>query len=91
MDDGAEEQVDRLHVLRPGEEGVVVRLGGQVHGAQRRRMLDLGLVPGTVVRAELASLSGDPVAYRIRGAVIALRRAQADDILIRRRFPEAAA
>ena len=32
-----------------------------------------------------SSLSGDPMAYRIRGAVIALRRAQADDILIRRR------
>jgi len=43
------------------------------------------VVPGTVIRAELSSMSGDPMAYRIRGAVIALRRAQADDILIRRR------
>jgi len=55
-----------------------------VQGAQRRRLLDLGVVPGTVIRAELRSLSGDPVAYRIRGAMIALRRAQADGILIRR-------
>jgi hypothetical protein len=41
-------------------------------------------------RAELGSFSGD-LAYRIRGAVIALRRAQADDIVIRRRSREEAA
>jgi len=76
--------LERLDALRPGEEGIVVRLAGGVQGAQRRRLLDLGVVPGTVIRAELASASGDPVAYRIRGAVIALRRVQADDILIRR-------
>ncbi|MDZ4673608.1 MAG: iron dependent repressor, metal binding and dimerization domain protein [Gemmatimonadota bacterium] len=80
----AEMGVARLDSLHPGEEGVVVRLAGAVQGAQRRRLLDLGVVPGTVIRVELSSASGDPMAYRIRGAVIALRRAQADDILIRR-------
>lgn len=89
--EGPEEGLERLCDLRLGEEGVVVRVGGQVQGAQRRRLLDLGVVPGTVIRAELASLSADPVAYRIRGAVIALRRAQADDIVIRRRSREEAA
>jgi|WetSurMetagenome_2_1015567.scaffolds.fasta_scaffold52509_1 DtxR family transcriptional regulator, Mn-dependent transcriptional regulator len=83
-DDGSDEDLERLDALRPGEEGTVIRVGGQVQGAQRRRLLDLGVVPGTVIRAELRSLSGDPVAYRIRGAMIALRRAQADGILIRR-------
>ena len=90
-EDASEEGLERLDALRPGEEGVVVRLGAQLQGAQRRRLLDLGVVPGTLVRAELSSLSGDPMAYRIRGAVIALRRAQADDILIRRRPREEAA
>jgi DtxR family Mn-dependent transcriptional regulator len=84
-DAGDDAGLDRLDELRPGEEGVVVRLAGGVQGAQRRRLLDLGVVPGTVIRVELASASGDPMAYRIRGAVIALRRAQADDILVRRR------
>jgi Fe2+ transport system protein FeoA len=41
-------------------------------------MLDLGIVPGTVVRAEMISPSGDPMAYRVRGALIALRREQAE-------------
>jgi len=84
-DESVEHGVERLDALRPGEEGVVVRLAGGVQGAQRRRLLDLGLVPGTVIRVELSSASGDPMAYRIRGAVIALRRSQADDILVRRR------
>lgn len=64
--------------LAPGRSARVVRLSAACQGPQRRRLLDLGVVPGTVVTAEFASPGGDPVAYRIRGALIALRRAQAD-------------
>ncbi|MGE0593231.1 MAG: iron dependent repressor, metal binding and dimerization domain protein [Vicinamibacterales bacterium] len=46
-------------------------------GAQRRRLLDLGVVRGAEIVPELASATGDPVAYRIRGALVALRREQA--------------
>jgi DtxR family Mn-dependent transcriptional regulator len=63
--------------LEPGETGRVLRLSSACHGAQRRRLLDLGVVPGTEIEAEFQSASGDPVAYRIRGALIALRRHQA--------------
>lgn len=42
-------------------------------GAARRRMLDLGLIKDTIVEPLLKSPSGDPVAYFIRGAVIAFR------------------
>ena len=58
-------------------EGQVARVLGihpHLQGPQRRRLLDLGLVPGTEVEAELRSAGGDPVAYRVRGALIALRR-----------------
>jgi len=51
-------------------------------GITRRRMLDLGLVPGTRVEALRVSPAGDPKAYRIRGAVIALRKEEAHKILI---------
>jgi len=61
----------------PGETVRVRRLTSACHGPQRRRLLDLGVVPGTRITAELASPGGDPVAYRIRGALIALRRQQA--------------
>lgn len=46
--------------------------------------MDLGLLPGTEVCAELQGPGGDPTGYRIRGAVIALRRLQAERIQVRR-------
>ena len=42
-----------------------------------RRLGELGLLPGTRVVCELVSPGGDPVAYRVRGALIALRRRDA--------------
>jgi DtxR family Mn-dependent transcriptional regulator len=61
-----------------GESVRVVGISPRCQGPQRRRLLDLGVVPGTMVEPELVSRSGDPVAYRIRGALIALRREQAE-------------
>lgn len=68
--------------LKPGQSARVVRLAAACQGLQRRRLLDLGVVPGTVVRAEFTSPGGDPIAYRIRGALIALRHAQAQLIQV---------
>jgi len=51
-------------------------------GILRRRMLDLGLISDTEVEAVQKSPSGDPVAYQIRGAVIALRSEEASKILV---------
>lgn len=72
----------RLSALDLGESAEVVALAPTCRGAQRRRLLDLGLVPGTRVAGELRGPSGDPTAYRIRGALIALRRDQAHHILV---------
>ncbi|NLD45995.1 MAG: ferrous iron transport protein A [Clostridiaceae bacterium] len=52
------------------------------NGIMRRRMLDLGLINETEVEALQRSPSGDPVAYHIRGAVIALRSEEASKILV---------
>jgi len=51
-------------------------------GTIRRRMLDLGLISGTEVEALQKSPLGDPVAYFVRGAVIALRSEDASKILV---------
>mgnify|MGYP000857493559 CR=1 FL=1 len=51
-------------------------------GISRRRMLDLGLILDTEVEALQKSPFGDPVAYLVRGAVIALRSEEASDILV---------
>ena len=46
-----------------------------------RRLLDLGLVKNTPVKAVLRSPFGDPVAYEVRGSTIALRKEDAEHIL----------
>lgn len=71
-----------LAALQPGQQGEVVRISARCRGSERRRMMDLGILPGTTIRAELRSPSGDPVAYRIRGALVALRHEQAQLIHI---------
>lgn len=52
------------------------------HGAARKRLLDLGLIDGTEVHPLFESPSGNPAAYLIRGAVIALRRDVSDNVLV---------
>ena len=49
---------------------------------QRRRLLELGFVPGAPVAALQAAPWGDPVAYGVCGAVIALRRTDARQIRV---------
>jgi DtxR family Mn-dependent transcriptional regulator len=74
----------RMADLALGEKGRVVALAPALRGLERRRFLDLGLVPGTEVEAEIRSPGGDPTGYRVRGAVIALRREQAEQVEIER-------
>ena len=73
QDEEMEGPFARLSTLEVGGTARVVALSPVLRGPERRRMLDLGLIPGTEVTAEMRSPSGDPTGYRIRGAVIALR------------------
>lgn len=76
---------ETLAMLNPGQQATVVGIAPACKGLQRRRLMDLGLVPGVHVTAELQSVVGDPIAYRIRETLIALRRQQANDVWIERR------
>ncbi len=71
-----------LSDLEPGEQARVISLSAACRGAERRRLLDLGFVPGTLIEVEMISPTGDPIAYRVRGTVIALRNEQARVIRI---------
>ncbi len=64
-----------LSSLPVGKSGFVYSLSAS--GSERRRFLDLGIVSGTKISALHTSPFGDPTAYLIRGAVIALRREDA--------------
>ncbi len=75
---------ERLTCLEPGESAEVVSILSASRGAERRRFMDLGVLPGTKITAEMRSPGGDPTAYIIRGALIALRKEQANLIKVRR-------
>jgi DtxR family Mn-dependent transcriptional regulator len=66
-----------LDKLERGQKGRVLVLSPHLRGAERRRLMDLGLLPGTMIEAEVNSPMGDPVAYRVRDSLIALRSEQA--------------
>ena len=71
-----------LSALPEGESAYVTDVSAAP--AMERRLADLGLVRGTRVTCMLRSPAGDPCAYLIRGALIALRRADADGIALER-------
>lgn len=73
-------QSKNLTQLHEGESARVIRL--QNRGSMKRRLQDLGLVEGTKVECIQKSPYGDPVAYGIRGAVIALRTEDAQGVLV---------
>jgi DtxR family Mn-dependent transcriptional regulator len=65
------------------QKGEIVQLDDAVQGFTRRRFLDLGLTPGTMIYPELGNFFGDPRAYRVRGTLIALRKDQAAQIWVK--------
>lgn len=87
-----EEQVDQsyetLLSLDVNEQAKVVGISKACRGQQRRRLMDLGITPGTEVTVEMKSAAGDPIAYQIRGASIALRKDQAGLIFIEKKQGE---
>jgi DtxR family Mn-dependent transcriptional regulator len=84
-----DETIVRLSDVHPGEKAEVVGISPFIHGLARSRLLDLGFVPGTVTQIDLMGPAGDPIAYVVRGAAIALRREQSERILVRRQGGEA--
>ncbi len=66
--------------MKTGTYARVVRLDTQ--GYLRRRFMDIGLVEGTPVECLRKSPAGDPKAYLIRGAVIAIRKEDASSVLV---------
>lgn len=73
---------EHLTALPPGSRAVVVAVDDS--GPIGRRLLDLGLLPGTPVRAIRHAPLGDPGIYELRGYRLCLRRTETDRIRVRR-------
>lgn len=69
-----------LHRLNTGQRGVVVRVGGK--GPARRRMMDMGLVPGSEVEVVRVAPLGDPIEFTVKGYSLSLRKSEAKAITV---------
>ena len=71
----------RLDELAVGKQGKILAVNGE--GALRRHLLDMGLTPGARIECVGVSPGGDPRAFLVRGAVLALRREDCLSIILR--------
>ncbi|MDF2538703.1 MAG: iron transporter FeoA [Herbinix sp.] len=69
-----------LKELKPGQEGTVVSIGEK--GQVRRRIMDMGVTPGTSVKVIKVAPLGDPIEINIRGYELSLRKDEAVHIQI---------
>ena len=67
-----------LDALDPGESGVIARVDGDP--AIARRLMELGLVPGTSVAVVRRAPLGDPIELSVGGLHLSLRRTEASHI-----------
>ncbi len=72
--------VRELSELKPKERGRIVKVGGS--GAVRRRIMDMGVIPGTEVEVAKVAPLGDPVDIVLKGYHLSLRKGEAKDILV---------
>ena len=70
-----------LWELEPGETGIVEKIS--CDRSQHRRLLDLGFVKESEILCVGKSPLGDPKAYQVRGAVIAIRKKEGKNILLK--------
>jgi ferrous iron transport protein A len=68
--------------MKPGESGIIDAVGGE--GALRRRLLDMGLTPGTRVSVRKIAPFGDPLELSLRGYELTLRGEDARSIRMKK-------
>ena len=70
----------RMNTINPGQSAIVKKINAEEN--MQRRFLDIGLIDDTKIECTGRSPSGDPSAYLIRGAVIAIRGENCSDIML---------
>lgn len=69
-----------LHELKTGQRGVIVHVSGK--GPVKRRMMDMGLVPGSEVQVVRVAPLGDPIEFTVKGYSLSLRKSEASNIKV---------
>jgi len=71
-----------LNMLQPGEACRLDTLN--LYGGFRRRLRDLGFLPGSRIECVLKAPGGSPIAFAVKGALLALRVEECRNILVKR-------
>jgi Fe2+ transport system protein FeoA len=69
-----------LDTLLPGEVGVISSVTGS--GPIKRRIVDMGLIAGTVVRVQKYAPLGDPIEIKVKNFNLSLRKMEAATITV---------
>mgnify|MGYP006074176501 FL=1 len=75
-----EKSLIRLSDFTPSQSGRVVRIG--CTGALRRRIVDMGITPGTLLTLQKIAPLGDPLEIRVRGYELSIRKSEAKEIFL---------
>jgi Fe2+ transport system protein FeoA len=75
----------KLSELKLGEMGVITKVGGV--GSIHRRLLSMGILPGTIIKVARYSPFGDPIEYEIRGVFLSLRKNEANYVEVEKIVP----
>lgn len=66
--------------LKPGEKGRITGIGSV--GPLKRRLLDMGVLVGEVVKVEKVAPMGDPIEVQIKSYLLSLRKSEAEAISV---------
>ena len=69
-----------INDMKPGATGVVTQVNAR--GAIRQRLLDMGMLPDSEVEIERVAPAGEPIWLRLHGTQLALRRAEAQAVVV---------
>lgn len=69
-----------LKMVKPGTRVIVQKLTG--HGKIKRRLMDMGIIPGTEMEVQKVAPLGDPVEIKFKGYNLSLRREEADTVVV---------
>ena len=70
-----------LSNLKPGQQGTILKLESSI-GPIRRRLMDMGVIPGERIKVEKIAPMGDPIEVSVKGYSLTLRKNEAKGIEI---------
>lgn len=69
-----------LNDIEIGQSTVVTGIG--ISGSLKRRLIDMGITPGVIIKVKKAAPLGDPIQIRLRGYELSIRRSDAENIYV---------